>query len=294
MNRPPAAAAASSQKLVIASLVAVYLIWSSTYLALRYVVEALPPLLASGLRYAFAGIILFGIARLSGTRLPTRLEWRAALPVGALLCVVGNGFVAMAEREVSSGLAAMACAAMPIFACLFEAVLGARPSRQEWLGVALGFAGVAVLGVGDLRARPFAAVLLCIAPIGWALGSVWMRRLPRAPGAMAAATQLLCGGLVNTALALSLGERWPMVTPTRAVLAWVYLVLFGSVVTFRAYNYLLLHTRTSVATSYAYVNPVLALALGVLVGGEHIGGSVIIAGVLVVSGVALVVNAARR
>jgi drug/metabolite transporter (DMT)-like permease len=150
-----------------------------------------------------------------------------------------------------------------------------------------------VLG-GDLRAKPVAAVLLCCAPIGWAAGSVWMRRLPRAPGAMAAASQLLCGGIANTALSvLVLGERWPVMLPTRAWLSWLYLVVFGSVICFGAYNYLLSHTRTAVATSYAYVNPVLALALGVTLGHEQVGRGLLVAGALVVAGVVLVINARR-
>jgi drug/metabolite transporter (DMT)-like permease len=286
------AAAAMPNRLVALSLLAVYVVWSSTYLALRYVVAAMPALLFSGLRYALAGVLLLAIGRLSGTRWPTKAEWRAALPIGALLCVVGNGFVALAEREVGSGLAAMTCSAMPIFACLFEAAGGARPTMREWAGVTIGFCGVIALGLADLRRLPSAAILLALAPVGWALGSVWMRRLPRAPGAMAAATQLLCGGVLNTAIALVVGERWPEHPPASAWLAWLYLVLFGSVICFRAYNYLLTHTRTAVATSYAYVNPVIALLLGVSIADEKVSGSAMLAGVLVVAGVVLVVTAA--
>ena len=151
-----------------------------------------------------------------------------------------------------------------------------------------------MLGAGDLRARPGAAILLGLAPIGWALGSALTRRLPRAPGAMAAATQLLCGGSVNVLLALSVGERWPQVVPVRAGAAFVYLVVFGSVVAFTAYNYLLVHTRTAVATSYAYVNPLLALGLGALFAGEPVSRSALVSTVLVIVGVAVVVTAPVR
>jgi drug/metabolite transporter (DMT)-like permease len=286
--------APASPRLVLASLAALYLIWSSTYLALRFVVAAMPALLSSGMRYALAGLILLGIGRLGGTRWPDRAEWRATVPIGALLCLVGNGFLALAERHVGSGLAAMTCAAMPIFACLFGAMFGARPSRREWLGVALGFAGVAVLGAGDLRAQPAAAVLLCLSPLGWALGSAWMRRLPRAPGAMGAASQLAAGGLINCAVGLLAGERWPTAVPFGAWAAWLYLIVFGSVVCFQAYIYLLSHTRTAVATSYAYVNPVLALLLGATLGAERVSRSIVLACALVVGGVVMVIGGARR
>lgn len=275
------------------SLVAVYLIWSSTYLALRYAVQVIPLLLASGSRYFAAGAMMFLVARLAGQRTPTRAEWRAALPTGALLCVVGNGFVAIAERSVSSGLAAMACAAMPIFACLFEAVRGQRPTRGEVAGIVLGFSGVVVLCAGDLRAQPLAAVLLVLAPMGWALGSILTRRLPRAPGSMHAAAQLLCGGACNLALGFALGQRLPAVIAPRALAALAYLAVFGSMIAFNAYSHLLATTRVAVATSYAYVNPVLAVLLGVLVHDGRIGASAVVAGVLVVTGVALAVRSGR-
>jgi drug/metabolite transporter (DMT)-like permease len=279
---------------VLLSLVAVYVIWSSTYLALRYAVVGMPPFLVVGTRYFTAGLILFGIARLSGQRAPQRREWSAALPAGILLFVSGNGFVAYAEQTVSSSLAAMACAAMPIFACLFEAFAGTRTSRGEWLGIALGFAGVVVLCAGDLRAQPLPGMLLALAPIGWALGSSLTRRMPRAPGVMHAAAQLLCGGASNMLVAAFRGEHLPPSLPARAIWAWAYLVVFGSVVAFTAFSHLLLRTRTAVATSYAYVNPVLAVVLGVLVGGEHLGAGAFVAGALVVAGVAIAINAARR
>ncbi len=288
------AAARRARILVPASLGAVYLIWSSTYYALGIVVRALPPLLSAGIRYAIAGALLYGIARLSGVRAPTRAEWRAATLIGALLCVCGNGFVALAERQVSSGLAAVTCAAMPIVACLIEVLFGLRPRLREWVGVLLGFSGVIALGVGDLGAKPAATILLCGASVGWALGSVLSRRWPRAPGVMAAATQLFCGGLANTVLALALGERIPPVLPTKAVLALLYLVVFGSIVAFSAYNYLLVHTSTAVATSYAYLTPVLALAIGATLGGEHVSKNAIFSTVLVIAGVAIVVTAPKR
>ncbi len=287
-------AARSRPLLIAACLAAVYVVWSSTYLALRYVVEAFPALLSSGTRYLCAGALLYGAARLAGGPRPRAAHWRAAIPTGALLCVVGNGFVSLAEREVSSSLAAVACAAMPIFACLFDAFGGARPSVGEWAGVLVGFAGVAVLGVAELRARPLAGTLLLLAPIGWAAGSVLTRRLPRAPGLMGPATQLVCGGAVCTVVAFAAGERWPSSWPAAAIGSWLYLVLFGSVIAFSSYSWLLAHATTALATSYAYVNPVLAVLLGVLVGHEHVGGSVATAAGLVVAGVALTIHAGRR
>lgn len=277
--------------LVIASLLALYTIWSSTYLALRYLVDGAPPLLSSGLRYTVAGAILFTGSILTGGRVPTAREWLAGLPSGALLFLTGNGFVALAEESVGSGLAAIACAAMPLFLSVFSAFSGERTSRQEWAGLALGFAGVLVLGAADLRASKGAGVLLAIAPLGWALGSFLSKKLVIARGAMGPATQMIAGGVVNALTGFAIGEAPPSHVALQTVLALAYLVFFGSIVAFSAYAYLLRETRPAVATSYAYVNPVLAVLLGVLVGHEALGKTALAATVLVVAGVAITLRA---
>jgi drug/metabolite transporter (DMT)-like permease len=202
--------------------------------------------------------------------------------------LVGNGFVALAEQRVSSGLAAVACAATPLFACALSLPFGERPSRREWTGVVLGFAGVVLLALGDLRAAAAPGALLLLAPVGWALGSVLARRLALPPGAMAAATQMLGGSALTFAVAVLRGERLPASIPAHAALALAYLVVFGSIVAFSAYTYLLRHTTTALATSYAYVNPVLAVLLGAAIDGEQPDVGMLGPGVLVVLGVAIV------
>ncbi len=274
-------------------LVAVYVIWGSTYLALRYVVEGMPALLASGLRNGSAGLILYVALRWRGAPRPTLREWAWSAPIGGLLFLVGNGFVALAERDVASGLAATVCAAMPVFVAALVALAGERPTAREWAGLLLGFAGVAVMSVGDLRATPLAGGLLVLAPIGWAIGSVLSRRLPLPRGLLSAATQMITGGAVLGLAGVVTGERWPAVVPGRAIGALVYLVFAGSIVGFSAYSHLLRHARPATATSYAYVNPVLAVLLGAALAGEHPGPSTLLGGALVIGGVALVLGRRR-
>lgn len=282
-----AARGAALPPLVIASLAAVYLIWSSTYLALRFAVEVLPPLLSAGARYLAAGAFLYVVLRARGAAPPTGRQWARSLPVGGLMFLCGNGFIAVAEQKVSSGLAAVACAAMPLFACALSHRFGDRPSRREWTGVAVGFVGIVLLTLGDLRAAPALGALLLLAPAGWALGSVLARRLDLPGGVMSAATLMLGGGTVTLLAGLIRGERAPSALPLQGALAIAYLAVFGSIIAFSAYTYLLQSTTTALATSYAYVNPVLAVALGAVLGGERPGLGLLLPGAIVVAGVAI-------
>jgi drug/metabolite transporter (DMT)-like permease len=296
MSSPSGGAPARSAAvppLVLLSLAAVYVIWSSTYLALRFAVELLPPLLSAGARYTFAGALLYAGLRARGAAAPTRKQWLHSIPAGGLMFVVGNGFVAIAEQRVSSGLAAVACAAMPIFACAISHFFGDRPSRREWMGVVIGFAGIVLLTFGDLRAAPAAGALLLLAPAGWALGSVLARRLSLPSGVMSAATLMIGGGALTLAAAIARGERMPPAIPMQGMLAVAYLAFLGSIVAFSAYTYLLQNTSTAIATSYAYVNPVLAVVLGAVIGGERPGRGLIIPGAVVVAGVAVMATGRR-
>jgi drug/metabolite transporter (DMT)-like permease len=201
--------------------------------------------------------------------------------------VMGNGFVAVAVQRVPSGLAAVACSAMPLFACAISQLFGDRPTRREWWGVAIGFGGIVLLTLGDLRGAPAEGALLLLSPAGWALGSVLCRRLTLPAGLMSAATLMIGGGIVTLAIAFARGERIPPVIPLQGVLAVAYLAVLGSIVAFSAYTYLLQNTTTAIATSYAYVNPVLAVLLGAIVGGERPGRGLIVPGAIVVAGVAV-------
>lgn len=276
------------------SLAAVYLVWGSTYLALRRVVDEMPPLLSGGLRYLVAGLLVLGFLALRGAPLPDRRTWVLSVPIGSLMFLGGNGFVAMAERAVPSGVAALVCATMPLLVAALGLGFGEPTSRREWAGMALGFAGVTALGASELRAAPKEGILLALAPLSWALGTVIARRARLPAGLATPATQLATGGLVMLAAGALSGERWTAGASAGAWAAWAYLVVFGSIVGFSAYAHLVRHASAALATSYAFVNPMLALALGVLLGGERATGSALGAGALVVAGVALVVRGKAR
>ncbi len=279
---------------LFAALAAVYVIWGSTYLVMRIAVETLPPLLMGAVRFSIAGAILLVIAAARGAAWPTARQWLLALPVGALLFVGGNGLGAIAETEVSSGAAALVCATMPLWMAVFAAIAGERPTAREWLGVAVGIAGVAVLVSGaELSAAPAAAAVLAGAPVAWALGSLLARRLPLATGLMAAASQQLAGGVALAAVGLVRGERLPTTWTFDAMWSVAYLIVLGSLVAFTAYSWLLRNARPAVATSYSFVNPPLAVLLGALLGAEQVGAATLIATPLVIAAVALVVSGKR-
>lgn len=277
---------------LIASLVAVYLIWSSTYLAIRIAVHDLPPLLTASLRFLAAGGVLLAVGRRRGAAWPTRREWLRVLPVGGLLFVGGNGFVAIAETSVSSGGAAVVCATMPLWVGVLGAFTGERPTAREWLSLVLGFVGVVVLlGGPALVGRPEHVALAIASPIMWALGSLLARRTKDVGGAHATlvgpAVQMLTGGAVLAVAGLVRGEQLPLEAGGTAWLALGYLWLFGSLIGFTAYAWLLRNARPVVATSYAYVNPILAVLIGAVLYGEPLGWTTIAANVLIVSAVML-------
>jgi drug/metabolite transporter (DMT)-like permease len=277
------------------ALATLYVVWSSTYLALRFVVAELPALTSSGVRFVLAGLVLLLAIRIKAHRWPTLRTLAIAAPLGVLVFAVGNGFVAMAQRTVSSGTAAVACAAIPCFASAVEALAGKPVHRREMLGIGLGLAGVVVLESGALAGGlGSAAWLLVLAPMGWALGSVLARRwLARDPFG-AAAGQMLGGGVAALAMGGVLGETMPTAVSAQAGLSWLYLVVVGSLIAFSAYAWLLHNTSIGVATSYAFVNPVAALVLGTLVGGETLSPATLPAIGLVLAGLVLVLGARAR
>lgn len=291
---PAAAAPRATSSVMVAALAAVYVIWGSTYLAMRIAIETLPPMGMGAVRFVLAGAILLVVHRLRGGAAPTARQWLRAVPVGALLCVGGNGLVAIAETEVSSGIAALVCATMPLWMAALATLTGERPSGREWLGIGVGLAGVAVLvGGAELSATPTAALILCGSPLAWAMGSVLARRLPLAPGLAGAGSQMLVGGLCLFVAAALHGEQVPAHASARSLGALLYLLVLGSLVGFTAYAWLLQHARPAVATSYAFVNPVLAVILGVALAGEPLTRPTVIAAPLVIVAVLLVVGGRR-
>nr|WP_043797482.1 drug/metabolite exporter YedA [Arenimonas composti] len=276
------------------ALLSVYLVWGSTYLAIRYGLEGYPPFLMGGLRFLAASALFYGVLRWRGHAAPTRAQWKNAAVMGLLMLVCGNGLVNFAEQTVSSGVAAIAVASMPLWAALFGRLRGMRSSRGEWLGLTVGFLGVVWLNAGsELRASPAGMIALLAAPMAWAWGSVWSRGRDLAPAFMSTAAQMVCGGIAMTLLGLVLGERIVETPPLSATLAVAYLALFGSIIGFSAYVWLLDHVRPALATSYAYVNPPIAVLLGALLMGERVGGSAVGGMALILVGVG-VIAASRR
>ena len=284
----------SPPRRAVLALAAVYVVWGSTYLGVLIGLEGFPPMLLSGIRFLIAGGALLAILTARGAALPDARQWRAAVPIGLLLFTVGNGCVCVAEVYIGSGVAAVVVATMPLWMALFAALSGERPSGREWLGVVIGFSAVLLLSSGsDLRADAWATIVLVGAPIGWALGSIIARRQPPGRGGMVAvaAAQMLAGGAGSALLGLASGERMTGLPSARPMIAMVYLILVGSFVGFIAYSWLLKHARPAVATSYAFVNPVLAVALGALLAAEPLTWQTLTATPVVAAAVALVVTA---
>lgn len=283
---------------LVLSLAALYVIWSSTYFAIRIAIAELPSLLSASLRFVAAGAVMLAIARRRGATWPASRDWRAVLPSALLLFLGGNGFVVLAERSVSSGGAAVVCATMPLWVGVLSWLAGQRPTAREWTSLVVGFAGVIVLAGGPtLDGEPLHVALLVASPICWALGSILTRRVPaalRGDTFLLSGMQMLMGGVILGISGAAIGERFPTDASASAWLALAYLFVAGSLLGFTAYNWLLRNARPVVATSYAYVNPILAVLLGAAFGGEALGLSTLVANVLIVSAIMLALVRPRR
>ncbi|MGN7744245.1 drug/metabolite exporter YedA [Pseudomonas sp. 22526] len=275
---------------LIAAFFALYVIWGSTYLVIRIGVEYWPPLMLAGIRFVIAGSLMYGFLRWRGAPAPTWAQWRAAGGIGILLLSCGNGAVTVAEHMgVASGVAALAVATVPLFTLLCGYFWGARNTRLEWAGIVLGLIGIAMLNLGsNLQSSPTGAALLVFAAAAWAFGSVWSKHLPLPQGAMASAAEMLVGGVVLLVGSWLSGEQLAGVPPIEGWVALAYLTGFGSIIAFNAYMYLLKHVRPAAATSYAYVNPAVAVLLGIVFVGETIGLEEALAMVVIISAVVLI------
>ena len=281
--------------LVPLALISVYFIWGSTYLALRFGLEGFPPFLLNGLRFTIAGALVYPLARLSGAARPTRTQvWNAAR-MGMLLLVGGVGGMTLAlQAGIGSGLAATAAAVIPVWTAVTGGLFGQWPVRREWVGLAIGLAGVVILvQEGDFQASAFGLVLAVAAPLSWSIGSIWGSNREMPSGLMSVAVQLGTAGIAMLGIGLAMGERISAAPGTKAALSLAYLIVFGSVVAYTAYVYLLDNVRQALATSYAYVNPVVAMALGLTMGDEVVTGPVVIALPLILVSVALVAAQGR-
>ncbi len=287
--------------LVITAFAAVYLIWGSTYLGIRFAVETLPPFLMGGARFLTAGLILYAWLRLTGTKAPAKASWRIAAIAAALLLGIGNGGVNWAEQKVSSGMTALIIAGTPVWFALFDWMRpgGVRPTLQTVVGIAMGFAGVVMLvgsrssaGVG--AANPVGLFALVFASVAWAIGSLYTKYTPKQESPlMTAAQQMIAGGTILLLMGVAFGEVGKFdaaKVSSRSLLAFVYLSLIGSLVGFTAYAWLLKATTPARASTYAYVNPVIALFLGWALGGETLTGRMLLAATVIVSGVVVITS----
>jgi drug/metabolite transporter (DMT)-like permease len=283
----------------------VYVVWGSTYLAIAIAVETLPPLLYSGVRFAIAGVILAAWLTLRRVDLRvSRRELGGAATVGVLMLAGGNGLVSLAERTVPSGVAALIVASIPLWIVVYRMIAGERVGRDLFSGVFLGLVGVAILVVpGGLNGTidPLGALMLFGATLSWALGTFLSPRLGTPRNALVSTTyQMLAGGVVLIVAALPKGELAHLdaaIFSTRSLIAFAYLVVFGSLVAYTAFTWLLQSASVSLVSTYAFVNPVVAVALGALILGEPITPTILVGAAVIVVAVAFIVfrqNAARR
>jgi len=285
--------------LILACLAATWLIWGSTYLAIKWALISLPPFFQMGTRFLVAGAFLMAWMRLvRKANWPTRAEWRHAFLVGTLMLGGGMGGTAYAEQSVESGLVVAFIPMVPIMIAAINMGWKVYPSRLEATGIAVGLAGVVMLTQGaGFRASPQGLVAIAAACLSWSAGSVLsQRRWTLAPGAAGFASEMLCGGCALMLVSLAAGEpaavaaKWPF--HAKAVLAWAYLVVFGSLLAFNAYMVLLARVSGGLASSYTFVNPVIAMLLGVLLAGEVVTGFEWLSSAVILLGVILLM--ARR
>lgn len=287
----------------------VYVVWGSTYLAIAVAIDTMPPMVSMGLRFLTAAVVLCGFLLVRRGPRALSVSWpelRGAALVGALLLGCGMGMLVLAERYVPSGVAALIVAVMPVWVVLLRTATGDRPRLVTWLGVAVGLAGMAVLVLPGAHVAPAAgatdgqralwSLLLPLGTICWAVGSFQQPRIrtPRDPLVLTA-YEMLSGGAILTAVGVLRGEQLVQMTDAspRSWAGWLYLVTIGSLLAYVAYVWVVGHAPLSLVSTYAYVNPVVAVLLGWLILGEPITLGVVLGGSIIVGGVALVVSGER-
>jgi len=300
-------AASPSSLAIISALGAVYVFWGGTYLGMRFAVETLPPFLMAGTRFLFAGLLMFCFDLSRGNSLPSLKQWCEAGIVGALLLLGGNGCVVWATQIVPSGLSAIIVATVPLWMALFVWLFpgGERPNRSVLFGLLLGFSGILLLVAQNTSPAVSAGfsqwagyIALATASISWSLGSIYARRasLPKSPW-MAISLQMITGGTLLLAAGIIAGE-WTTLSlnqvSTRSLLAFAYLIVFGSLIGFSSYIWLLQNTRPALVSTYAYVNPVIAVFLGWALANEQFSSTDMAAAAVVVVAVAIITRGSGR
>lgn len=281
---------------VLTAFTIVYFVWGSTYLGIRFAIETIPPFTMAAVRFLSAGVLLFAWSTLRGAGLPTWVQWRSALIIGVLLLVTGNGLLTWAEQFVASGVAALIVGTVPLWMVFLGALQkdGGRPGGAILFGLLLGLLGIATLvGPGGLGGNPVdvpGALVILVAAFSWAVGSIYSKSAPQVSSTLQnVGMQMLLGGALLLLAGLGLGERLdPSLVSARSAWALVYLSLAGGVVSYSAYVWLLKVSTPAKVSTYAYVNPVVAVFLGWALGGEALSPRVFLATAAVVSAVMLI------
>jgi drug/metabolite transporter (DMT)-like permease len=295
--------AASKRTLVIIAFAALYVIWGSTYLGIRFAIESIPPFLMAGMRFVSAGVIMYVIAWSQGTYKSSWANWRTSLIIGACLLLAGNGGVTISEQYIDTGLAALIVAIVPIYIVILSWAMGMspRPAPIMWLGLVGGFAGVGILLGPALRfpsnggRHPAIGMsILLVSSFIWSAGSLYSRTAKHAASPfLTAAQQMLCGGLLLLLAGIVTGEMrrfHPSSISTMSLASFIYLVVVGAVVGYTAYIWLLRHCDPAKVATYAYVNPIVAVLLGAAFAGETLTTRVLIAAALIIGSVAIVIT----
>ncbi|MBI2845063.1 MAG: EamA family transporter [Chloroflexi bacterium] len=287
---------------IAAALASIYFIWGSTYLAIRFAIETIPPFLMAGTRFILAGVLLYPWARWRGSAPPQPAHWKSALIISGLLLLGGNGGVSWAEQRVPSGLTALMISTVPLWMVFLDWLRpkGTRPGGQVFIGLAAGLIGMILLvGPGEISGQSsvdrLGAMVLILAALSWSIGSIYSRSalLPPSP-LLATAMEMLMGGLLLWAAGLATGEGARLNISGVSLLSLAslaYLVFFGSIIAFSAYIWLLQVTTPARASTYAFVNPVVALFLGWLLAGEPLTFRTLIAAAIIVLAVMLITTA---
>lgn len=284
---------------VTISLLAVYLFWGGTYLGMKIAIESMPPFIMAGARFFLAGLVLFLIGRWKGAELPTVAEWRGAGIIGALLLLGGNGVVAWAQLKVPSAIASLLIATVPLWILVLNWVGGSKqkPTAGVMGGILFGLAGIAVLvvhpgGTANQAMDTIGLLALLLASISWSVGSLYSRKatLPESP-VMSTALQMIVGGILLGITSLFLDDWSKLALSQITLRSWIafgYLVVFGSIVAYTAYIWLLKNAEPSLVSTYAYVNPIVAVFLGWLIGDEQLTTQSLIAAAMIIAAVAII------